>query len=225
MARTIVFDLNETLLDMSALDPHFARVFGEGRVRVPWFEQVLRSALVSTVLGQYVNFGSVAGMSLDMLAMRLGVTLAPEDREAILNTMLALPPHREVPTALERLRGADFRLAVLTNAAQKTAETQLTNAGLIDRFDAVLSVEAVRRFKPAPEVYEMATSRLAEHRDNVRMVTCHDWDIAGALNAGWRAAFVARPGMVIAPQARSPDILGNDLGEVADEILQVDLGA
>lgn len=210
---------------MSALDPHFTRVFGDSRVRAPWLEQVLRSALVSTILGQYVNFGSVAGMALDMLAMRLGVALAPEDRDIILSAMLTLPPHREVPAALERLRGADFRLAVLTNAAQKSAETQIANAGLSAHFDTVLSVEAVRRFKPAPEVYEMAASRLAEHRDHVRLVTAHDWDIAGALHAGWRAAFVARPGKVIAPQSRSPDILGNDLDEVADEILQVDLGA
>lgn len=225
MARTIVFDINETLLDMSALDPHFARAFGDTSVREPWFAQVLRSALVATVLGQYINFGSIAGMALDMTAMRRGVNLAAKDREDILGALLALPPHSEVPDALARLHEAGFRLAALTNSAQKSAETQLASAGLDGYFDAILSVEAVRRFKPAPEVYEMAATRLAEQRDRLRLVAAHDWDIAGALNAGWRAAFVARPGMVIAPQARSPDILGDDMSEVAEQILQVDLGA
>jgi 2-haloacid dehalogenase len=225
MARTIIFDVNETLLDMSALDPHFARVFGDASVREPWFAQVLRSALVATILGQYVNFGSIAGMALDMIAMRRGVDLAADDREAILAAMLALPAHPDVPGALARLREAGFRLAALTNTAQKAAETQLAGAGLDGHFDAILSVDAVRRFKPAPEVYEMAAARLAEQRDRLRLVTAHDWDIAGALNAGWRAAFVARAGMVIAPQAKSPDILGDDMTEVTEQILQLDLSA
>ena len=222
MGRTIVFDVSETLLDPSALDPHFTRAFGDSSVREQWLEQMIQSALVSTILGQYMNFGSVAGMALDMLTLRHGIELSDQDREAIVDGMASLPAHGEVPAALQSLRDAGLRLAALTNATQKLAETQLTGAGLDGYFDAVLSVETVRRFKPAVEVYEMAAERLGEPGDRLRLVAAHDWDVAGALNAGWRAAFVARPGKIIAPQARSPDILGGDMTEVAEQILQVD---
>lgn len=222
MGRTIVFDVHETLLDPSALDPCFERAFGDSGVREQWLAQVIHSALVSTILGQYTSFGSVAGMALDMIALRRGIELSDEDREAIASGMTALPAHAEVRDALQRLRDAGLRLAALTNSAQKTAETQLASAGLDGYFDAILSVEAVRCFKPAIEVYDMAAGRLGEPADRLRLVTAHDWDVAGALNAGWRAAFVARPGKIIAPQARSPDILGADMSEVASQILQVD---
>ncbi|RMF82099.1 MAG: haloacid dehalogenase type II [Chloroflexi bacterium] len=223
MSRTIVFDVNETLLDLNALNPHFERIFGDVALKTAWFKQVLQTALVMTVLGEYTDFGSVGGIALDMTALRQGVTLSDDDRAAIRDTMLNLPPHPEVPEALTRLKNAGFRLAALTNSAQQAAETQLTNAGLAPLFEHKMSVEAVRRFKPAAEVYNMAAEALGEAPSNLRMVAAHDWDVAGAMHAGWRGAFVARPGMVIAPQAEHPDIIGSDMTEVVNKILVVDV--
>jgi 2-haloacid dehalogenase len=133
--------------------------------------------------------------------------------------MLTLPPHPEVPESLARLRAAGLRLATLTNSTAEVAEAQLTNAGLIDYFDQVLSVDAVRQFKPAIDTYRMAVRELGVARSDLQLVAAHDWDVAGALRAGWAAAFVARPGMVLGPLSERPDIVGRDLREVVDQIL------
>ena len=219
MPEVVVFDVNETLLNLAALDPLFERAFGDASARQQWFAQVLQSALVVTVLDRYVDFGAIGAAALEMTADRRSVSLSARDRAAILGGMLTLPPHPEVRESLARLRAAGFRLATLTNSTAEAAERQLTHAGLIDYFDRVLSVDAVRRFKPATETYRMAARELGVDASDLRLVAAHDWDVAGALRAGWAAAFVARPGMVLGPLSEQPDIVGRDLHKVVGQIL------
>ena len=219
MARVCLFDVNETLLDLGALDPHFERAFGDAGVRRSWFLQVLQSALVATVTGAYSDFGTVGGAALDMTAERQGVRLSEEDRRNILGGMRELPPHPEVPAALDLLRDAGLRLAALTNNTAEVAGAQLANAGLSDRFEKILSADTVRRLKPAPEPYRAAAQALGVETPQVRLVAAHAWDVIGAMRAGCAAAFVARPGMVLDPLAGPPDVVGADLSAVAASII------
>lgn len=219
MARVCVFDVNETLLDLAALDPLFERAFGDAGVRRAWFQQVLQSAFVATITGAYSDFGAVGAAALQMTAEREGVRLSEEDRRAILGGMRELPPHPEVPAALDLLRDAGLRLAALTNNTAEVAEAQLENAGLSDRFEKILSADAVRRLKPAPEPYLAAAEALGVETSGTRLVAAHAWDVAGALRAGCAAAFVARPGMVLDPLVEPPDVVGADLSEVAASII------
>lgn len=222
MARVSVFDVNETLLDLGALDPRFERVFGDAAVRGEWFQQVLQSALVATVTGAYSDFGTIGGGALQMIAARRGMELSDEDSQDILGGMRELPPHPEVPEALDRLRDAGIRLAALTNSTEKVANAQLSNAGLDDRFDQILSADTVKRLKPAPEPYRAAAKSLGVEVEEIRLVAAHAWDVAGATRAGCAAAFVARPGMVLDPLAQAPDVVGSDLNEVASLIVAAD---
>ena len=224
MARVCVFDVNETLLDLGALDPHFERVFGDAGVRRAWFLQLLQSALVATLTGVYSDFGRVGGAALEMVAKREGVDLSDEDREKILGGMRELPPHPEVAESLDRLRAAGLRLATLTNSTRVVAEAQMENSGLRDFFEQILSADDVGRLKPAPEPYRMAAESLGVEVEGIRLVAAHAWDVAGALRAGCAAAFVARPGMVLDPLVERPDVVGADLREVADRILEVESG-
>ena len=82
-----------------------------------------------------------------------------------------------------------------------------------------MSVEGVRRFKPDPVVYQMAAQRLGVDMPEMRLVAAHDWDVTGAIRAGCAGAFVARPGMVLGPLSETPDIIGNNLAEIAEQIL------
>jgi 2-haloacid dehalogenase len=223
MVRTIVFDVNETLLDLRALDPPFDRVFGRPGVRREWFGQLLQSAFVSTITDAYADFGTIGRAALEMVANRNGVDLSAEDRDAILGTMRRLPPHPEVAGALERLRGAGLRLAALTNSTEAVAKAQLSNAGLAPLFEQILSADSARRLKPAREAYLYAASSLGITVGEMRLVAAHAWDVTGALRAGAAAAFVARPGAVLDPLVEAPDIVGADLAEVATRILEVDL--
>ncbi|CAA9404839.1 MAG: Cryptic haloacid dehalogenase 1 [uncultured Rubrobacteraceae bacterium] len=219
MARVSVFDVNETLLDLGALDHRFGRVFGDAAVRWEWFQQVLQSALVATVTGSYSDFGTVGGAALEMTAARRGMGLSDEDRGDILGGMRELPPHPEVPEALDRLRDAGIRLAALTNSTEEVANAQLSNAGIADRFEQILSADTVKRLKPAPEPYRAAAKSLGIGIEEVRLVAAHAWDVAGAMRAGCAAAFVARPGMVLDPLVQRPDVIGSDLNEVASLII------
>jgi 2-haloacid dehalogenase len=204
MPRVIVFDVNETLLDLKALDSPFERVFGSAAVRRDWFKQVLQSALVTTILDAYSDFSAVGAAALEMTAAVHDIRLTEEDRKAILGAMRELPPHPEVPDGLRRLHEAGLRLCALTNSTQAVAEAQLEHAGLARHFERILSADAVRRLKPHAEVYRMAARECGIEPGALRLVAAHAWDVAGALRAGCAAAFLARPGMVLDPLFEPP---------------------
>jgi 2-haloacid dehalogenase len=222
MKKLIVFDVNETLLDLNALDPYFEKVFGRASIRSLWFATVLRNSLVSTITGQYDDFGKIAGASLDMTARQNGLVLSDEDRSTILGAIRSLPAHPDVVPGLEKLKSAGFRLFTLTNSPPQVVEAQLNNSGLAGYFEKSFSVDAVRMFKPAAEVYQMAARELDVPVEGIRLVAAHDWDVAGAVSAGCAAAFIARPGKVLNPLLPQPDIIGLDLVDVAEKILQAD---
>jgi 2-haloacid dehalogenase len=222
MRRVQVFDVNETLLDLAAMDPHFQRIFGDAGIRVTWFSQMIQSALVATVTGAYRPFGAHAMAALEMTAERAGVELADDDKQAVATQLRQLPAHPEVAPALRRLGDAGLRLASLTNSTEEVARAQLEHAGLIDAFELVLSADTAGRLKPAPEPYRMAAERLGVAVDQVRLIAAHAWDVAGAARAGCATAFVARPGKVLDPLVERPGIVGADLAEVAEAILAVE---
>ena len=217
MKRVCVFDVNETLLDLAALDTLFERVFGDASVRRLWFNQMLQSAFVATMTDAYTTFGEAAGAALRMTEERLGVEVSEDDRQEILGGLRVLPPHPEVPDSLDRLRNAGFRLATLTNSTQEVAEAQIQNAGLADRFEQILSADTAKRLKPAPAPYRMAAQVLGIPERRVRLVAAHAWDVAGALRAGCAAAFVAR--QPFDPLVEPPDVFGKDLSDVVDGII------
>jgi 2-haloacid dehalogenase len=219
MPRVCVFDVNETLLDVAALDPFFARHFGEAGARREWFEQLIQSALTSTVTGMYADFGTIAGAALKMVAARRSVTLPPEAPRELAGGVRTLPAHTDVGAALERLRGAGMRLATLTNSTLEVAEAQMIHTGLRGSFERVFSADAVRRLKPAAEPYRFAAEQLGVETRDCWLIAAHAWDVAGAMRAGCAGAFVARPGKVPDPLYPAPQVTGATLPEVAERII------
>jgi 2-haloacid dehalogenase len=220
--RVLVFDVNETLLDLSVLDPHFQRVFGDAGVRVEWFRTMLQSAFLTTITGPYKPFGEHFRAALAITALQRDLRVSPDDERAILAEVRKLPAHPDVRTALERLRSAGFRLAALTNSTMEVEEAQLRNAGLADLFEKALSADTGKRLKPAPEAYTNAARELAVAPTQMRMVAAHVWDVHGAMRAGCAAAFVERPGAVWNPLLERPDIAGPDLGAIAESVIELD---
>jgi len=218
--RVLVFDVNQTLLDSDALRPHFERAFQDASALDEWFSLLLQYSLVLSVADSYTDFGSVGRGALEMLASSRGMRLTPEDQNRILQGMLTLPPHPEVPESLRRLRAAGFRMVTLTNSSPAAVRAQLQNNGLAGYFDESISVETVRRFKPDLEVYRVTAAHLRVQPGELLLIAAHAWDVLGALKAGWRAAFVARPGKVLFPLGPQPEITAPDLEAVADAILK-----
>ena len=111
--RVIVFDVIETLLDLSALAPQFERAFGDAASLHEFFSQMLQSAFAITVAGIYADFGSVAKAALKMTAERREIELTEQAMMQILGGIRSLPAHPEVPVSLKRLHSAGFRMAAL----------------------------------------------------------------------------------------------------------------
>lgn len=213
----IAFDVNETLLDLRALDAPFAAAFGDAGLRPQWFALMLQVAFAGGLTGGYVDFTTAQRSALTMLAQRQRVALSPAQSAAIVDGMRTLPSHPDVRAAMTRL-SARHRLVALTNSPLDVAEAQLLNSGLRDLLEAVYSADEVRALKPAAAPYRMVARRTGVAIDDVRLVAAHGWDIAGALAAGCRAAFVARPGAVLYPHGPQADIQAPDLAGIAEEL-------
>lgn len=220
--RVIVFDVNETLLDLGGLDQHFQEVFGDTQAKSQWFAKLLNLALTATIVDSYHDFSTLGRAALELVAAKHGMTLAEGQITHILGHMQQLPPHADARPSLERLQAAGFRLAALTNSAPAVAQAQLHNAGLAPFFEAILSVDETRRFKPAPEPYRMAAEHLQVNTSDLRMVAVHDWDIIGAMAAGCQGAFVARGGIAFNALAPQPDVFEPTLEAIAETIVRVD---
>ncbi len=222
MPRIIVFDVNETLLDLRALEPHFARVLGDSLACREWFSTVLLYSEVVSLAGPYVDFGALGSAALDMVAAGRNVSLSAVDRGAILSAVRSLPAHGDVHDSLRRLTDAGFRMVALTNSSPAMVQQQLHHAGIVDFFERTFSVDAVRRFKPAPEPYRFVARELGVEPGGLRMVAAHAWDVVGAMRVGYAGAFVARPFKVWYPLAPPPDIVGPDLRDIVEQIIARD---
>ncbi len=221
--RVVAFDVNETLLDLSVLDTPFHRLFGAAGLRQQWFTLMLQLSFVGGLTGSYTDFTTAQYAALRMLAQRHAVSLSDTQADDIVGMMRALPPHTEVPTALARIADSPLQVVALTNSPASVAEEQLRFAGIRQHFERVFSADTVRSLKPAPAPYAMVAAQCGVGPGAVRLVAAHWWDVTGALHAGCRAAFVARPGMVPSPLGPQPDITARDIGDAVTTILATDL--
>lgn len=212
----LVFDVNETLLDLAGLDQFFTEHFGNAGVRKAWFRELLHQAFLSTIIESYQPFGLLAGIALRIVGQYQQVTVPDDAVRQLGQAMINLQAHPDVRPALQSLRNAGFRLATLTNSTEVVGNAQVTNAGLIDLFEMTLSADSVHRLKPAPEPYWMTAAEMDVPIDRMRMVAAHGWDIAGALKAGCRASFIARPGQFMTPRGPQPDHSVRTITELAD---------
>lgn len=217
----IVFDVNETLLDLTTLEPVFERVFGDARVMRDWFAQLILYSEALTLSGLYTPFGELAGGALRMVGTTCGVTVTEADVTELKQAIVSMPALPDAAPALEKLAAAGFRLATLTNSPPGPSPTPLERASLAGHFEQNFSVDAVGRFKPAPETYRHVADGLGVALGDLCMVACHLWDTLGAQAAGCAGALVERPGNAVLPAegVPVPDVVAPDLEALADKII------
>lgn len=220
--KVLVFDVNETLLDIDSLEPLFSRLFGDKRVLREWFAQLVLYSQAVTLAELYTTFSEIGIGTLRMLGEIHNVVTHDSDVEELKSRMRDLPAHPEVPVALQHLREAGFRLVTLTNSAPDPQGSPLERAGLNRYFEHMFSVHDFRRFKPAPETYRGVAVSLAVEPSAMCMIAAHTWDTLGAQATGCSAALVTRPGNAALPVQGLPqaDIVAADLALVADEIIK-----
>jgi len=216
--KVLFFDVNETLLDLTKMKKQVGDALGGKDELLPlWFTTMLQYSLVTSASGDYKPFGQIGAAALQMVAANNGITISEENaREVIVNAMQNLPPHPEVKEALLQLKQAGYKLVAFTNSSTEGLKNQFENAGLTDFFDEQLSVEETGKFKPFTETYLWGASKMDVNPEECMLIAAHGWDVYGAMSAGLRAAFVARPGQQLFPLAPKTEIIENDLKKVAD---------
>ncbi len=217
----IVFDVNETLLDLTTLEPLFERMFGKAGMMREWFAQLILYSEALTLSGIYVPFGDLAAGALRMIGQASHLTVADADVDELETLIGAMPAHPDVAPALEALKERGFRLVTLTNSAPGAAPTPLERAGLANYFERTFSVHDVMRFKPAPETYRHVAKELDAELSDLCMVACHLWDTIGAQATGCAAALVERPGNAVMPISGvpTPNIVVDDMQRLTKEII------
>lgn len=218
MTRAVVFDVNETLLDLAGLDSLFTEWFGESTARRTWFAQTLHVAMTLAATRAFRSFSEVGAAALTAAAKSASIELPADAVFTLREAIRRLPPHPDVEPALRLLRDAGLVTAALSNNPLPVIQEQIRNAGLASLFDEIMSVDDAGALKRDPEVYRFAIARLGLPADAVWMVAAHGWDIAGAMRVGLRGAFVARPGQSPDPFT-PPDLTEPDLASLARAIL------
>jgi 2-haloacid dehalogenase len=218
----LVFDVNETLIDIDSLAPLFGELFGDERVLREWFAQLVMYSMTATLAEYYVDFFTLGQGVLHMLADIYRVDVTDDDVRRLQARMRTMPAHSDVADGLTALRDNGFRLVTLTNSPHKTGvQTPLENAGLADFFERQFSVEACRAFKPSPSVYRYVCQRLDVAPADCMMVSAHVWDTLGAQNVGFSSALITRPGNPPLPidDLPQPDLVVSDMRQLAEQLI------
>jgi 2-haloacid dehalogenase len=219
----LVFDVNETLIDIDSLAPLFGELFGDERVLREWFGQLVMYSMTATLAECYVDFFTLGQGVLRMLADIYRVGITDDDVRRLQAQMSTMPAHPDAVEGLTILRDNGFRLITLTNSPHRPgARTPLENAGLAELFEQQFSVESCRAFKPSPSVYRYVCQELGVSPADCMMVAAHVWDTLGAQNVGFSAALVTRPGNPPLPVAGlpQPDLVVSDLRRLADRLIE-----
>lgn len=219
---TILFDINETTLNLASLKPKFKAAFGDEAVTATWFSMLLHTSTVCVLTDVKTDFAILAGAMLDTVAARLSIELTDVMRDDILGSFANLTPHTDIKPALTRLRSAGYRTVAFSNSSFNLITTQIENAGLTEYYDDIVSVEETDSFKPDPKVYEFVAKRLNRPIDELRLVATHDWDTHGAQAAGMLAAYIDRSGAPYHPLYHRPDVYAATMVDVVEQIIASD---
>jgi 2-haloacid dehalogenase len=214
-SSVIVFDVNETLSDMSPMGDRFAEAGLPASLAKLWFATLLRDGFALTAAGGNGTFADIGAEALRGLLAGGRSDADPETAvEYVMAGMAGLGLHSDVPAGVRRLRAAGYRLVTLTNGSAQVAERLFIPAGIRDQFERLLSVEDAPAWKPASGAYHYAAGVCGVDLGEMLLVAVHHWDIHGAAKAGLRTAWINRTGAIYPDYFAAPDYTVSSLEEL-----------
>jgi 2-haloacid dehalogenase len=191
----VVFDLFGTLLDISSLRSAIAPLCDDPAAFVAtWREKQIAYAFASAVMDRYEDFDAITGYALQYAAAKYDVRLGDAQHAELVRAWAAADAYPDARAAVDDLRAAGHRCAVLTNGTPVTSHAALERSGLAPLLDDVLFVGRAGVYKPDHRVYALVTERYAVAADDVVFVTSNGWDATGATAFGFRVAWCNRGG-------------------------------
>lgn len=216
--KLLIFDVNETLLDLSSMRESMNKALDHEFAFSQWFAFMLQYSLVDTVTGNYHDFGTIGKAAMEMTREKLNRTIPDSKVPKLLSMIKSLPPHPDIEPGLKKLKEAGYRMVTLTNSTHEVVRRQIKPAGLTDYFDELLSIEGTGKYKPHPDTYQYAINKAGVKPAEAMLIAAHGWDITGALQAGLQAAFIQREGQEQYPLAPEPKLKGSTLIPIAEKL-------
>jgi 2-haloacid dehalogenase len=190
MTRAVAFDAMGTLFRLRPLRDRLRGLGAPDPALEAWFGRLLHSAASLTLAGDFRPFAELAETSLRTALAQQGLE---ESRTAeVLEGFAELPPYEDAENALAKASEAGLTVALLTNGGEANTRRLLERAGLDRYVHAAISVDEVRKYKPAPEPYQHAANRLGFEPSDVCLIAAHGWDVLGARNAGLQGVWINR---------------------------------
>jgi 2-haloacid dehalogenase len=191
--KAVAFDYL-VLFNADSIIPDVERVFpGEGRALTTlWRTRQFEYAWLRSMTGRYADFFAIAEDSLVYAANALHLQLSPQDRRRLLDAYLRLEPWPDTAKALQMLRSAGVRIITVTNFTQTMLRANADHAGLTGYFDAFVSTDALRLYKPDPRAYQLGVNQLHLDKQDVLFAAFGGWDAAGAKSFGYPTFWVNR---------------------------------
>jgi 2-haloacid dehalogenase len=215
----VVFDVNETLSDMSSMGQRFEDVGAPAHLAKIWFAGLLRDGFALTVVDASEPFARIAAEGLRALLHGVSLDRDPEDAvQHIMTGFMGLPVHSDVPEGIRALAGLGIRLVTLSNGSASVAEVLLDRAGIREHFEALFSVEDAGVWKPAAGAYAYALEQCRVKPADAMLVAVHPWDIDGASRADLATAWIDRRDGVYPEYARTPDLRAASLTDLAAQL-------
>ncbi|HEX6168759.1 MAG TPA: haloacid dehalogenase type II [Chitinophagaceae bacterium] len=216
--KLVLLDVYGTLLDMGHVEKRVNELLNSKRGYVYWFELFMQYCFVDNCIDRFNDFNSIAKSTLQMSARTFRVSLTDEDISGIFELMKQLPIKNDVTKGLSKINDHRLRIAALTNSPEAIVIARMERTGLISFFEKVLSTEHVGKYKPDKSVYTWAAATLGLKPEEIIMVSIHDWDLAGAANAGMMTGFIQQNNQLFYPLISKPDFGSKNLNDFANQI-------
>jgi len=215
----VAFDVIETLMSLEPLRARLTDIGQPPGLLEAWYTRTLRDGMALSATGDYVPFSEVAEAALRGLTH---YTVSDEQVAAAMAGFGELPAFPDALPAMTSLSEAGLWVACLTNGSAYFASSFVNRSGLGALVDRVISVGEVYRWKPAGVVYRYATEVMDTTPDQMALVAAHDWDCHGAKRAGLTTGWVSRKSGGYGAPFAPPDVVGEDLTEVAAKLLALE---
>jgi 2-haloacid dehalogenase len=189
----VVFDAYGTLFDLSTIAGGARDALGDDTeaFALLWRRKQLEYTWLRALMGDYADFWQVTGESLGYALAAMGRD-DPALRARLMQRHMNVPAYPDVVPALTELRARRLKTAILTNGSPHMITAAVNAADLRKLLDHILSVDAVRSYKPHPTVYALAPDALKCEPLEIAFVSANAWDVAGAAHFGFRAVWLNR---------------------------------
>ena len=190
--KAIIFDAYGTLFDVNSAAEKCKDKIGDKWESFAnfWRTTQLEYTWLRSLMKRHKDFWQITEDSLDKSMKAFSID--PSMKNELMNLYKVLSPFKEVPETLKKLKGKNFKLAILSNGTPSLLTELVKSNGLDKLFDDIFSIEEVGIYKPDSRVYDLPIKKYKIKNSEVIFLSANTWDVSGAGNYGYQSIWVNR---------------------------------